>query len=129
MICGQLLEIEKAFVHPRTDSIPIGVILGQKIAPSFSNVISLRDPNLRKIVSLLFKTLFLAYPGHGSEDFAMFLYPKPNFFGKVDLSLPMGPLPTRPQEGLERFIGALTASSIAQGGIPLDLSLSAGWWS
>ena len=47
-----------------------------------------------------------------------------HLFGKVDLAVPVGPLPV---DGMGSPIVALTGGNIAQGGIPLELWLSAGW--
>ncbi len=47
-----------------------------------------------------------------------------HLFGKADLAVPVGPLPT---EAMGSPIAALTGGNIAQGGIPLELWLSVGY--
>ena len=47
-----------------------------------------------------------------------------HFFGKLDLAVPVGPLPTA---ALGNQVVALTGGNIQNGGIPLQLWLSAGW--
>ena len=47
-----------------------------------------------------------------------------HLFGKVDLAVPVGPLPTA---ALGNQVVALTGGNVQQGGLPLQLWLSAGW--